>query len=60
MNALPEFTVEIHDVPIPTAGPDEVVIKVVAAGSNVKGDLYFEHSLIPDVLDIIQLLKSSP
>ena len=29
---------EIHDLPIPS-GPDELVIRVIVAGSNVKGTL---------------------
>ncbi|MCJ1385004.1 hypothetical protein MMC17_008122 [Xylographa soralifera] len=32
----PTLTTEIHDVPIPTPKDDEIVIKVVVAGSNVK------------------------
>ncbi|KAF2235872.1 GroES-like protein [Viridothelium virens] len=32
----PELTVTIEDIPIPTYGPDEVLIKVVCAGSNPK------------------------
>ncbi|KAF4625144.1 hypothetical protein G7Y89_g13030 [Cudoniella acicularis] len=32
----PELWTEIHDVPIPQPDPDEVVIKVVVAGSNPK------------------------
>ena len=37
VHPFPILTTEIHDVPIPTPGPDELVIKVVVAGSNVKG-----------------------
>jgi hypothetical protein len=32
-----EVTTEIHEIPIPVPGSDEVVIKVVVAGSNPKG-----------------------
>jgi NADPH:quinone reductase len=34
---LPDLRTEIHDEPIPEPKPDEIVIKVVVAGSNVKG-----------------------
>jgi NADPH2:quinone reductase len=37
VHPLPEISVEIHDVPIPSPSPDQVVIKVEVAGSNVKG-----------------------
>jgi len=32
----PELHTTIHEVPIPTPGPNEVVVKVMVAGSNVK------------------------
>ncbi|KAL9084839.1 MAG: hypothetical protein Q9165_007907 [Trypethelium subeluteriae] len=32
----PELTVTIEDIPIPAYGPDEILIKVVTAGSNPK------------------------
>lgn len=38
----PDLWTDIHDVPIPTPELDEIVIKVVVAGSNVKG-LFFRH-----------------
>jgi NADPH:quinone reductase len=41
VNPLPELTVTVHDIPIPIPGPDEALIKVVAAGSNVKEWLHF-------------------
>ncbi len=37
VHPLPELTAEIIESPIPTPCPDEVVIKVAVAGSNVKG-----------------------
>jgi NADPH:quinone reductase len=37
VHPLPELTTEIHDVPIPVPEPDQVIIKVAVAGSNVKG-----------------------
>ena len=43
--STPELRTEIHDIPIPTPGPDEVVIKVVVAGSNPKG-LFISISFI--------------
>ncbi|KAI9845782.1 MAG: hypothetical protein M1838_001543 [Thelocarpon superellum] len=36
VHPIPVITVELQDVSIPLAGPDEIVIEVVAAGSNVK------------------------
>ncbi|RFU33815.1 hypothetical protein B7463_g2579, partial [Scytalidium lignicola] len=36
----PELHTTIHDVPIPEPGPDEIVIKVIVAGSNVKDWLH--------------------
>lgn len=44
VHPLPSITTEIRDAPIPTPGPDEVIIKVEVAGSNVKG-----FCLIPSV-----------
>lgn len=32
----PEIWTEITEVPVPQPGPNEVVIKVMVAGSNVK------------------------
>ena len=40
VHPLPELTTTIHEVPIPTPGDDEVVIRVVVAASNVKGHRY--------------------
>jgi len=37
VHPAPELWTEIHEVPIPELGPKEIVIKVVVAGSNVKG-----------------------
>jgi NADPH2:quinone reductase len=37
IHPLPEIKGEIHEVDIPVPKPNEVVIKVVVAGSNVKG-----------------------
>lgn len=33
----PPLTTEIHEVPVPIPGDDEIVIRVAVAGSNVKG-----------------------
>lgn len=46
VHPLPTLTTEIHDIPIPTPGPDELVIKVVAAGSNVKGTPQYHNPLL--------------
>lgn len=35
------LTAEIREVPIPAPAHDEVVVKVVVAGSNVKGNKQF-------------------
>lgn len=37
VHPTPQLWAEIHEVPIPEPGPKEIVIKVVIAGSNVKG-----------------------
>jgi hypothetical protein len=37
VHPLPTLTTEIHDAPIPIPESDQVIIKVVVAGSNVKG-----------------------
>ena len=37
VHPTPDIWTEIYDVPIPQPGPEEVVIKVFVAGSNVKG-----------------------
>jgi len=37
VHPLPSLTTELHDIPIPTPADDELIIKVVVAGSNVKG-----------------------
>jgi NADPH2:quinone reductase len=37
VHPLPTVTTEIHDVPIPVPEPNQVIIKVAVAGSNVKG-----------------------
>jgi len=39
VHPTPELWTEIHEVPIPEPGPNEVVIKVIVAGSNVKGKI---------------------
>lgn len=39
VHPLPTLTAEIHEVPIPVPEPNEVIIKVWVAGSNVKGKL---------------------
>lgn len=37
VHPTPELRSEMHDVPVPSPGADQVVIKVIVAGSNVKG-----------------------
>lgn len=37
VHPLPELTTEIVESPVPVPGPDEVLVKVEVAGSNVKG-----------------------
>ena len=39
VHPLPTLTTEIHDVEIPAPKAEEVLIKVVVAGSNVKGTI---------------------
>lgn len=51
VHPTPDLWTEIQEVPIPEPGPDEVVIKVIVAGSNVKGrfnysDLAFQIKLM--------------
>lgn len=41
VHPTPDLWTETHDVPIPSPGVEEIVIKVVVAGSNVKGLLFF-------------------
>jgi NADPH2:quinone reductase len=48
VHPTPELYTKIHEVPIPNAGPDEVVIKVIVAGSNPKG---LSHSLLARAYD---------
>jgi NADPH:quinone reductase-like Zn-dependent oxidoreductase len=38
VHPTPELWTEIHEVPIPEPGLNEVVIKVIVAGSNPKGN----------------------
>jgi NADPH2:quinone reductase len=47
-----EATTEIHEIPIPVPGPDEVVIKVIVAGSNPKG-LFTSLPFIGSYVDIL-------
>jgi NADPH:quinone reductase-like Zn-dependent oxidoreductase len=37
VHPTPTLHITIHDVPIPTPGPNELVIKVIVAGCNPKG-----------------------
>lgn len=37
VHPTPTLHTTIHDVPIPTPGPNELVIKVIVAGTNPKG-----------------------
>ncbi|TGO09150.1 hypothetical protein BTUL_0177g00090 [Botrytis tulipae] len=44
VHPIPEIWTEIPEVEIPQPGPDDVVIRVIVAGSNVKvaqADIYF-------------------
>lgn len=41
VHPLPELTTEIVESPIPVPGPDDVLVKVEVAASNVKGILLF-------------------
>jgi Zn-dependent alcohol dehydrogenase len=36
VHPLPELHTTIHEVNVPTPGPDEIIVRVVVAGSNVK------------------------
>lgn len=47
VHPLPELTTEIREAPIPIPGPDEVVIKVAVAGSNVKGQNNYLNTFHP-------------
>jgi NADPH:quinone reductase-like Zn-dependent oxidoreductase len=47
VHPLPEITTEIREVDIPTPAPDQVVIRVVVAGSNVKGTISVFNFLTP-------------
>ena len=40
VHPLPSLTTELHDIPIPTPADNELIVKVVVAGSNVKGKYY--------------------
>jgi len=37
VHPTPALHTTIHEVPIPSPGPDDVLVKVVVAGSNPKG-----------------------
>lgn len=37
VHPLPTLTTEIREVTTPIPAPDEVIVKVIVAGSNVKG-----------------------
>lgn len=45
VHPLPGLATEIRESPIPVPGPDEVVIKVAVAGSNVKGESNYLNSI---------------
>jgi hypothetical protein len=49
-----EVTTEIHESSIPVPKPDEVVIKVIVAGSNPKG-LFSSVPFIGIYVDILQI-----
>jgi len=64
VHPLPEITTEIREVDIPTPAPDQVVICVVVAGSNVKGMLsvfnfpLLRLSLIANFLPVLNLISN--
>ncbi len=59
VHPLPEITAEIREVDIPTPAPDQVLIRVVVAGSNVKG--MFEYFIFSfSYLRLSQLTLSIP
>lgn len=39
VHPTPTLHTTIHEVPIPSPGPDDVVVKVLVAGSNPKGEV---------------------
>ncbi|KUJ14619.1 GroES-like protein [Mollisia scopiformis] len=40
VHPTPDIWTEIHETPVPTPGPNEIVIRVIVAGSNVKDWLH--------------------
>lgn len=44
VHPLPDLTTEIVNSPIPIPGPDEVLVKVEVASSNVKGKISFRFT----------------
>ena len=46
VHPTPTLHTTIQDVPIPTPGPNELVIKVIVAGCNPKGPLSLSSSLL--------------
>jgi NADPH:quinone reductase-like Zn-dependent oxidoreductase len=51
VHPTPELHTTIHEVPIPEPGPDELVIKVIVAGSNPKGLSYTPLPRINPLID---------
>lgn len=51
VHPTPDLWTEIHDVQIPLPEPDEIVIRVVVAGSNPKGK--FAYCLNRALIDFL-------
>jgi NADPH:quinone reductase-like Zn-dependent oxidoreductase len=52
VHSTTEVWSEIHDIPIPMPRPDEVVIKVIVAGSNPKG-LFIVTPFIDNYINVL-------
>ena len=64
IHPLPTLTSTLHSIPIPTPGPDEVLIEVFAAGSNPKDwshptDLNLQINSGDDIAGTVSSLGSS-
>jgi hypothetical protein len=62
VHPLPFLTTELHDISIPTPADDELIIKVVVAGSNVKGALWIVIAffIVSDVVLLPQIGLTLP
>jgi NADPH:quinone reductase-like Zn-dependent oxidoreductase len=49
VHPIPDIKCEIREVDIPVPEPDQVVIKVAVAGSNVKGNFLLPYVEVPYV-----------